>query len=148
VAGADRPSEEVLERGQDRVGLLGCFLPRLKGVDDNGSCYVFGVVIERHPFLINMAARFARHRLVSLPLRAPEIEIDQALELGLRRLPLISHDPRLAGEKGAIGGYEFIRAIEIGQANAGLAATTAEVPDFAAMPGDLELDEGQAGARH
>jgi hypothetical protein len=33
VADANRPREEVLERGQDRVGLLGGFLPRLEGFD-------------------------------------------------------------------------------------------------------------------
>jgi hypothetical protein len=95
-----------------------------------------------------MAARFARHRLVGLPFRALEIEIDQALKLGLRRLPLVSDDHRLAGETGAIGGREFIRTIEIGQPDARLAAIAAEVLDFAAMPGDLTLNEGQAGARH
>jgi hypothetical protein len=95
-----------------------------------------------------MTARLARHRLVGLPFRALEIEINQALELGLRRLALISDDQRLAGETGAIGGHEFIRTIEIRQTNAGLVATTAEVPDFAAVPGDLELNEGQAGAGH
>src|ERR1700729_3351346 len=136
MADADRPGEEVLERSEDRVGLLGGFLPRLEGFDDDGSGYVFGVVTERRPFLINMAARFARHRLVGLPFRALEIEIDQALELGLRRLALISDDHRLAGETGAIGGREFVRTIEIGQADAGLAAIAAEVPNFAGMPGD------------
>ena len=95
-----------------------------------------------------MAARFARHRLVGLPFRALEIEIDQALELGLRRLALVSDRYRLAGETGAIGRYEFIRTVEIGQADAGLAAIASEVPDFAAMPGDLALNEGQVGARH
>src|ERR1700722_5941380 len=148
VAGADRPGEEVLERCQDRVRLLGGFLPRLEGFDDDGSGYVFRVVTEPRPFFVNMAALFTVHRLVGLPFRALEIEIDQALELGLRRLPLVSDDHRLAGETGAIDGGQFIRAIEIGQADAGLAAITAEVPVFAAMPGDLELDEGQAGARH
>src|ERR1700728_2443735 len=102
VAGADRPGEEVLERGQDRVGLLGGFLPRLEGFDDDGSGYVFRVIIERRPFLINIAARFAPHRSVGLPLRALEIEIDQALELGLRRLALVSDDRWPAGKTGAI----------------------------------------------
>ena len=149
VADADRPGEKVLERREDGVGLLGCFLPGLEGFDDDGSGYVFRVVTERRPFLINMAARFACHRLVGLPFRAFEIEIDEAFELGLRRLPLVSDDDRrLAGETGAIGGREFLRTIEIGQANAGLAAITAEVPNFAAMPSDLALNEGQAGARH
>ena len=148
VADADRPGEKVFERGQDRVGLLGGFLPRLEPLDDDGSGYVFRVVTERRPFLIDMAARLTRHRPVGLPFRALEIEIDQALELGLRHLPLVSDDHRLAGETGAIGGREFIRTIEIGQADAGLAAITAEVPDFAAVPGDLALNEGQAGARH
>jgi hypothetical protein len=76
------------------------------------------------------------------------VRIDQAFELGLRRPPLVSDDHRLAGDTGAIGGREFIRAIEIGQADAGLAAIAAEVSDFAAMPGDLMLNEGQMGARH
>jgi hypothetical protein len=148
VAGADRPGEEVLERGQDRVGLLGGFLPRLEGFNDDGSGYVFGVIIERRPFLINMAPRLTRHRLLRLPFRALEIEIDQALELGLRRRALVSDDYRLSGETGAVCGREFIRTIQIGQTDAGLAAITAEVPDFAAMPGDLALNEGQVGARH
>src|ERR1700733_9852422 len=148
VAGADRPSEEVLERGQDRVGLLGGFLPRLEGFYDDGSGYVFRVVTKRRPFFVTMAPRFVRNRFVGLTLRALEIEIDQAFELGLRRPPLVSDDHRLAGETGAIGGREFVRAIEIGQADAGLAAIAAEVPDFAAMPGDLMLNEGQMGARH
>jgi hypothetical protein len=142
VADADCPGEEVLERGQDRVGLLGGFLPRLEGFDDHGSGYIFRVVIERRPFFINMAPRLTRHRLVGLPLRALEIEIDQALELGLRRLPLVSDDRGLAGETGAIDGREFIRTIQIGQADAGLAATAPEIPDFATMPGDLALNEG------
>src|SRR3984957_3164394 len=76
VAGADRPSEEVLERSQDRVGLLGGFLPRLERLDDHGSGYVFRVVTERRPFFVNMAARLTRHRLVGLPFRALDIEID------------------------------------------------------------------------
>jgi hypothetical protein len=147
VADADRPGKEVLERREDRVGLLGGFFPRLEGLDDDGSGYVFRVVTEHRPFFVNMAARFARHRSVGLPLRAPEIEIDQAFELGPWRLPLVSDDHRLAGETG-IGGREFIRAIEIRQPDAGLATIAAEVPDFAAMPGDLTLNEGQVGARH
>ena len=52
------------------------------------------------------------------------------------------------GETGAIDSVEFIRAIEIGQADAGLAAIAPEVPDSAAMPGDLALNEGQVGGRH
>jgi hypothetical protein len=123
--------------------LLGGFLPRLEGFDDDGSRYVFGVVTERRPFFVNMAARFACHRSVGLPFRALEIEIDQALELGLRRLALASDDRWLAGETGAIDGREFIRTVEIGQADAGLAAIAAKVPDFAAMPGDLTLNEGK-----
>ena len=128
--------------------MIGGFLPRLERFSDDGSGYVFRVVIERRPFFINMAARLTRHRFVGLPFRALQIEIDQALELGLRRLPLVSGDYRLAGEAGAIGGREFIRAIEIGQADAGLASIAAEVPDSAAMPGDLALNEGQVRARH
>src|ERR1700722_1579987 len=148
VAGADRPGEKVLERGQDRVGLLGGFLPRLKGFDDHGSGYVFSIVTERRPFFVNMAARFARHRLIGLPFRAPEMEINQALELGLRRLPLVSDDYRLAGETGTIGDHEFIRTIQIGQADSRLAAIPAEVPASSTMPADLALNEGQARAGH
>jgi hypothetical protein len=97
---------------------------------------------------LTVAPASASRRAAALPFGALEIEIDQALELGVRRLPLVSDRYRLAGETGAISGREFIRAIEIGQADARLAAIAAEVPHFAAMPGDLTLNEEQVGARH
>ena len=61
---------------------------------------------------------------------------------------MISDDYRLACKIGSIDSVEFIRAIQIGQADAGLAAIAAQIPNFAAMPGDLALNEGQVWARH